>query len=192
MPIVAAVIAVTTTGSASAERGGRGHGAHFRFAWLANDPANSYDNAIRAGIEEVAAKAHSTVDPFFAGFDPALQLAQCTDALAAGGYDALIVIAADPLGIVPCVEAARAAGVAVASVDLPIGTDPSAVEPQVAGVVASALIPAAAWGGAVTRSCPGCALGSSRATCSTWRAWRHSRSTRSAWPPPKPPPTGRR
>ena len=54
---------------------------------LANDPANTYDNAIRAGIESVTARTHSTLVAFFAGFDPATQLAQCTDALASGGYD---------------------------------------------------------------------------------------------------------
>lgn len=151
---VVAVVAAMGAGPSSAERGGLGHGAHFRFAWLANDPANAYDNAILAGIEQVAAKARSTVDVFFAGFDPSVQLQQCHDALGTGGYDALIVIAADPIGIIPCVDAARAAGVAVAAVDLPIGPEPSTADPQVPGVVASSLIPATDWAGGVTSIVP--------------------------------------
>ncbi len=143
----------------AASPGGSGHGAHFRVAWLANDPANQYDAAIRTGIEEVTAKANSTVDAFFAGFDPAVQLQQCADALASGIYAALIIIAADPLGILPCVESAHAAGVPVAAVDLPIGPDPTTAQPQVPGVVASSLIPSSDWGGAVTQVVPGLCAG---------------------------------
>ena len=155
-----AIAVVAGPGSGvGATPGGNGHGAHFHLAWLANDPANHYDNAIRAGLEEVVAKANGTVDAFFAGFDPAVQLQQCADALAAGTYDALIIIAADPIGIVPCVEAAHEAGVPVAAVDLPIGPDPTTVAPQVDGIVASSLIPSSEWGTAVTGIVPGLCAG---------------------------------
>lgn len=149
---------VVAASPAAAKRDG-GHGSHFRFAWLANDPGNEYDNAILAGIRAEAAKSQSTVDPYFAGFDPAVQLVQCQEAIASGLYDGLIVIAASATDIVPCVDQARAAGVAVAAVDLPIGPDTTTVEPQVPGVVASALVPAADYaakfGAFVPEACAG-------------------------------------
>ena len=151
---MAATAALASVAPVGAAPGGSGHGAQFRLAWLANDPANQYDNAIRAGIEEEAAKAHATVDAFFAGFDPGVQLEQCAAALDAGVYSALLIIAADPIAILPCVEAARAAGVPVAAVDLPIGPDLTTVAPQVPGVVAASLIPAAEWGPAVSAMVP--------------------------------------
>jgi ribose transport system substrate-binding protein len=136
-----------------------GHGGRFRFAWLANDPANEYDNAILAGIRSEADKSKSTVDPYFAGFDPPTQLAQCHEALSSGAYDALLVIAASPTGILPCVAEARDAGVPVAAVDLPIGPDTTTFEPQVPGVVASSLVPAsdyaAKFGSFVPEACAG-------------------------------------
>jgi ABC-type sugar transport system substrate-binding protein len=104
---LAALAALLAPAAAIPGVGGPGHGAHFRFAWLANDPANAYDNAILAGIEAEAARSQSTVDPYFAGFDPAAQLAQCQEALASGSYDGLLVIAASNTEIVPCVAAAR-------------------------------------------------------------------------------------
>jgi ribose transport system substrate-binding protein len=131
-----------------------GHGAHFRFAWLANDPANSYDNAIFAGIESVAARSQSTIETFFAAFDPATQLAQCDQAVSSSRYDGLIIIAASATEILPCVERAQAAGIAVAAVDLPIGEDPTTVQPQVEGVVASVHLTASYWRSAVTEILP--------------------------------------
>ena len=53
-----------------------------RFAWLANDPANTYDAATLAGIRDITGLVHATVDPFYAGFDGPTQLAQCRQALA--------------------------------------------------------------------------------------------------------------
>lgn len=133
---------------------GRGHGAQFRLAWLANDPNNAYDNAILAGIESVAARSRSTVRAFFAGFDPATQLTQCVDAVSSGSYDGLIIVAASPTEIIPCVEAAHAAGIPVAAVDLVIGPDQTTVEPQVEGIVAASYVTAADWGAAVTEIVP--------------------------------------
>jgi ribose transport system substrate-binding protein len=151
---MAATAAIGSVAPVGAAPGGNGHGANFRLAWLANDPSNQYDNAIRAGIEEEAARAHATVDAFFAGFDPGVQLEQCAAALDAGVYAALLIIAADPIAIIPCVEAAHAAGVPVAAVDLPVGPDQTTVEPQVPGVVAASLIPAGEWGTAVSAMVP--------------------------------------
>lgn len=144
----------TTAGPATASPGGNGHGARFRIAWLANDPTNSYDNAIRSGIEQVFAQSNSTVDPFYAGFDPATQSTQCQQALASHEYDALIIMAASPTEIAPCVAAANAAGVLVTATDLPIGPDPTTVQPQLPGEVAASFISAGAFGAALAEVTP--------------------------------------
>jgi ribose transport system substrate-binding protein len=151
--VLVAILVTPSTAPAKAPTDA-GHGAQFHFAWLANDPANTYDNAIRLGIESVAARSHSTVDAFFAGFDPATQLAQCGAAVSSGDYDALIVMAASATEIVPCVEQARDAGIPVAAVDLPIGEDPTTVQPQVDGVVAAVHLTAPYWGAAVSEILP--------------------------------------
>ena len=155
----AIIVAGFTSEAIAANAGGNGHGSHFRFAWLANDPANPYDNAILGGIRDAAAKSHSTVDPFFAGFDPDTQLSQCFSALQTGQYDGLLVIAASPTGILPCVDAARNANVKVVAVDLPIGPDPTTVQPQVPGQVGACFITAPHFGQAVEdiipRACEG-------------------------------------
>ena len=155
LTVVMAAFGLIASGSSPARAAaGRGHGAQFRLAWLANDPNNAYDNAILAGIESVAVRSQSSVDAFFAGFDPATQLGQCLDAVSSGSYDGLIIIAASPIEIIPCVEAAHAAGIPVAAVDLVIGPEQTTVEPQVEGIVAASYVTAADWGAAVTEIVP--------------------------------------
>jgi ribose transport system substrate-binding protein len=129
----------------------RGHGNNRRvnIAWLANDPNNTYDNANLDGAIEVASSTHSTVEAFFSGYDPALQLDQCNDAVESGRFDALILVPADSVGIVPCVSNAKAHGIPVVATDLPIGSDPTTSEPQVPGQVGAVLTPAAKWGTSV-------------------------------------------
>ena len=125
-----------------------------RFAWLANDPNNSYDNATLAGIREVVGFTGATVDPFFAGFDPATQLAQCRQALASGLYSGLFIEAADAVAIEPCVALAHSKKIPVVATDLPIGPDLSTVQPQVPGEVGASFIPAPRWGHAITGILP--------------------------------------
>ncbi len=118
---------------------------HKRFAWLANDPNNTYDNATLAGIKDVTGNVGHTVDPFYAGFDPSTQLQQCMDALHSRKYDGLFVESADAVAIEPCVAEARQKGVPVVATDLPIGPDLTTVQPQVPGEVGASFIPATSW-----------------------------------------------
>src|SRR5215472_15350811 len=97
------------------------HARHRRFAWLANDPTNTYDNATLAGIQDVVGVLGHAVDPFYAGFDLKTQLAQCRQALHTHRYSGLFVDADDAVGIEPCVAEARREGVPVVAIDLPIG-----------------------------------------------------------------------
>lgn len=125
-----------------------------RFAWLANDPTNTYDNATLAGIRNAASVLGQTVDPFYAGFDINQQLAQCQTAIQAGIYSGLFVEADDPVGIEPCVAEAHKAGIPVVATDLSIGPDPLTVNPQVPGEVGASFIPAGHYASALKNIVP--------------------------------------
>lgn len=117
-----------------------------KIAYLANDPTNTYDGATRDAIIAVAAGNHSKVFPFYAGFDPTVQLQQCFGILEAHKYDAIILTAADSNAIIPCVTEAKERHVPVVAVDLPIGPDITTFQPQVPGEVGAVLVPPADWG----------------------------------------------
>jgi ABC-type sugar transport system substrate-binding protein len=125
-----------------------------RFAWLANDPANTYDAATLAGIRDLVGLVRATVDPFYAGFDGPTQLAQCRAALASRLYDGLFIEAADAVGIEPCVAEAKQRNVPVVATDVPIGPDANNVQPQVANEVGATFIPGTRWGNAVKNVTP--------------------------------------
>ncbi len=115
-------------------------------AWLGNDPANAYDNANLDGARAVAHDDNARVTAKYAGFDPSVQLDQCFDAVESCRYDAIVIIPDDPVGILPCLEAAADDDVPVVATDLPIGPDLTTPEPQAEGQVGAVLTPAAAWG----------------------------------------------
>jgi ribose transport system substrate-binding protein len=132
------------------------------FAWLANDPNNTYDNATLAGLREVMTPTGATVETYFAGFNGTTQLAQCRAALALNKYTGLFISAADAVGIIPCVTEAKAKGVPVVATDLPIGPDTGTVQPQVPGQVGASFIPATSWAAAVKSIIPQACAGLSQ------------------------------
>lgn len=159
--ILLSMIAVSVAGACAASPAGAGevedtlagesHDKTFfwprvRIAWLGNDPSNTYDNANRDASAVVAFLMNASLTPFYSGWDPEVQLDQCYGAIRSGRYDALIILAADPIGIVPCVEEAGQRGIPVVASDLQIGPDPTTVEPQVPGQVGAVLVPPAKWG----------------------------------------------
>lgn len=129
--------------------GGGSEAAPPRVAWFGATPDNTYDEAILAGTREAVMAADGAVEPFYSQFDPALQLEQCRGAVASGDFDALVILAASAEGIVPCVTEAEAAGIPVVAADLPIGPDPTTLEPQVPGQVGAVLIASGSYGPAL-------------------------------------------
>ena len=148
------------------------------FAWLANDPNNTYDNATLAGLREVMTPTGATVEPYFAGFNGATQLAQCRAALALNKSTGLFVSAADAVGIIPCVTEAKAKCVPVVATDLPIGPDTGTVQPQVPGQVGASFIPATSWAAAVKSIIPQACAGLSQCNVSMSPGCHRSPSTR--------------
>jgi ribose transport system substrate-binding protein len=82
-----------------------------------------------------------TVKVFNAAFDPQKQQQQCQDAVTSGRYNVIALAALSPPTGVPCVKAAKAAGIPVVTIELATGKSASVVEPQVDGVVGSAILP---------------------------------------------------
>jgi ribose transport system substrate-binding protein len=121
----------TTAGTTASDAGAKKP----RIAFLQYVDAG-YPEAMRDGAGDYA----ESVTPFIANFDPQKQNQQCRDAVQSGRYDAILLNAVDPTTTTPCVNAAKAADIPVVAVEIPIGEDVTTSEPQVDGVVGSAVI----------------------------------------------------
>lgn len=117
-----------------------------RIAWLAADPSNTYDNANLAGATESANRLNATIQPFYAAFNPVKQLDQCNQAVASGNFDAIVILPATADGLIPCVSNAQSRKMPVVAADLPLGTDPATINPQVPGQTGAVLTPSAKFG----------------------------------------------
>jgi ribose transport system substrate-binding protein len=98
-----------------------------------------YNQAEVSGIKQGLAANGGTVKVFNSNFDPQAGQKQCQDAISSGRYNAFVISTLTPPTGVPCVKAAKAAGIPVATIEQTIGTDPARtydIKPQVDGVVA--------------------------------------------------------
>jgi ribose transport system substrate-binding protein len=98
---------------------------------------DDYIQAKIKGLESAVEPGGGSVKVFNANFDPQAQLKQCQDAIATQRYNAIVLNAIDGPAGVPCVAAAKEAGIPVVTVDVAVGNDPNDIEPQVDGVVAT-------------------------------------------------------
>src|SRR3978361_355604 len=94
-----------------------------------------------AGRKKAVSPGGGSVKVFSADFDPQKQLKQCQDAITSGRYNASVLSPVDPAHGVPCIKAAEAAKVPVATIEQAVGPDPYSLKPQFAGVVAVGTIP---------------------------------------------------
>jgi ribose transport system substrate-binding protein len=100
-----------------------------------------YSQAELKGIKKALADSGGggTVKVFNANFDPQVQQKQCQDAITSGRYNAIVLVpVTQPTGV-PCVKAAKAAGIPVATLEQTVGADATRyydLKPQLEGVVA--------------------------------------------------------
>src|SRR5206468_1022313 len=73
-------------------------------------------------------------------FDPATQTKQCLDAVASGRYNVIVITGVSGPTSIPCVKAAAGAKIPVVAIDLPVGNNPEAIEPDTDGVVAQVVL----------------------------------------------------
>jgi ribose transport system substrate-binding protein len=106
-------------------------------AYLSFAVANSYDAPMLAAAQAAAAAGNAKLTVFDANLDPAQQTKQLQDATASGKYDAIITQPLYGAGLVPDVEKAIAAGIAVGNIDQVLGTDMTTPDSQVDGLSAN-------------------------------------------------------
>lgn len=132
--------ASTSGGSATVATGDAG-AKKLRIAYFMGPKANTYLQSTLRGVEEAATRAGAELKVFDSGYDPAKQVGQVQDALAAGGYDAFVVSALDGTSLVPALEQAIQSGIAVATTVNPVGSDPASSEIQIEGQTISVMTP---------------------------------------------------
>ncbi len=101
----------------------------------------AYEAANVRGAKATAEKAGASVVEFSANFDPGQQLQQCMDVITAKKVDQLVIVPVDGSAILPCVAAAKDAGIGVFSIDTPIGPDYTSKEIQDPGVTGQVIQP---------------------------------------------------
>ncbi len=99
---------------------------------------NTYTAAALDGMKQAAAPSGTSIQVFDANYDARKQAAQIQDAITSGKFDGFLILPVDPT-IIPKVKEAIAQKIPVVSHDIPLGTDPSTVKPQVPGQNASVL-----------------------------------------------------
>lgn len=111
-----------------------------RIAYLAG--FTNHDWA-QVGVNAAKAKAESmnaTLEVFDAQSDPAKQYAQIQDLITTQRFDSIVIMPVDGASIVPAVEEAIGAGLAVVDVAFPVGTDLTTRESQVKGMAGSVVL----------------------------------------------------
>lgn len=121
------------------------------FAFIAAD-LSDFGQAQVEGIESIVNPLGGTVTTLDgANTDDELNRI-CNDAITSGRYNGLILNPVSAPGAIPCVEAAREAGIPVATVEAVAGPDSSQVEPQLEGVIVAAGTSNRAYGAQIAQN----------------------------------------
>ena len=110
-------------------------------AYLSASSANTWLAASRTAMEGVAAANNIEIVEFDAQFDAALQQQQFQDAIAAGRYDGIVLVALTGAAAIPDILDALDAGIEVVTLNQVVGEDLTTVEPQVEGQAAAVFEP---------------------------------------------------
>jgi len=121
--------------SAGARTDSRSAAKPITIAVLLNSSANTYYQANLAGAQAAAKKYGGQVTKVFsANFDAATQAAQIQDAITAKAYDVFLIAPTASNVIVPQVTQAVKAGIKVACMLSPCGSNPNGMARQIAGL----------------------------------------------------------
>jgi ribose transport system substrate-binding protein len=116
-----------------------GDGEALRIAMFASSSQNGYNQAIWQGLQDAAAEDGNVETEIYDGeFNAEVQFNQMEDIVAAGQFDAFLVVPNDTVGIEPAIESAFDEGIPVATALFPIGPDLATLEPQVEGIITAA------------------------------------------------------
>ncbi len=131
-----ALLAVFATAGASAKsnhaatkQGNVKAVAFFGFA-----AANSFAQATWAGVKQAAKQAGVTAKFFDPNFNAQTQVSQIQDATTSGQYQAFVIQANDGNSVIPAIEQAVKAHIAVVAEFTPIGSNYASLTPPISGV----------------------------------------------------------
>ncbi len=113
---------------------GSGEGVNIMFTGFGQDNnlANAFADAVTAEAELYGATAEFAGPP---SYDPVAQSKLLCDAASSGRYQGIVMQTIDSASIVECAKQAIDAGIAVVTIEFPIGADVTEAEPQVEGLV---------------------------------------------------------
>ncbi|MDR1710481.1 MAG: sugar ABC transporter substrate-binding protein [Propionibacteriaceae bacterium] len=98
--------------------------------------ANSFANAVWAGIQTYAAEIGADAEFFDGEFNAEKQVQQVQDANTSGKYQVYVIGANDGAALIPAVEQAVSQGIKVVAADFPVGTAYDTYQAQVEGTFA--------------------------------------------------------
>jgi ribose transport system substrate-binding protein len=130
--LLAAAVAIAAAVAGAVVASGSGAQKRVQIAYFAPQ-ANTYAQATYQGLVEAGKKLNAQITRFDTGFDAQKEYSQIQDATTLKKFDAFVIIALDPVSLVPAVKAAIKAGIAVVNTDLVLGPKFGVQRPQVAG-----------------------------------------------------------
>ncbi len=129
-----AAVVMTVTADARTQRSSS-HQANVKaVAFFGFAAANSFAQATWAGVKKAAAAAHVTAKFFDPNFNAQTQVSQIEDAITSGQYQAFVVQANDGNSVIPAIEKAVKAHIAVVAEFTPIGSNYASITPPIPGV----------------------------------------------------------
>ncbi|WP_053382387.1 sugar ABC transporter substrate-binding protein [Leucobacter celer] len=134
-----AALALTGCSGGTDDTGGDGESGEFvpSFAFITGD-ISDFGQVQIEGMESVVEPLGGKVTVFDSD-NAESQNSDCMDIVSSGQYNGIMLNALSGAGAVPCAEAAAEAGIPVVAVETVVGPDATKIEPQVDGVIASAV-----------------------------------------------------
>ena len=129
-----AAVVMTVTADARTQRTAAHQSTVKAVAFFGFAAANSFAQATWAGVKQAAAAAHVQTKFFDPNFNAQTQVSQIEDAITSGQYQAFVIQANDGNAVIPAIEKAVKAHIAVVAEFTPIGSNYASITPPIAGV----------------------------------------------------------
>jgi ribose transport system substrate-binding protein len=129
---VAVVASCSTLGASAKPAASQGNVKAVAFFGFA--AANSFAQATWAGVKQAAKKYNVTAKFFDPNFNAQTQVSQIQDAVTSGQYQAFVVQANDGNSVIPALQQAVKAHIAVVAEFTPIGSNYASITPPIPGV----------------------------------------------------------
>jgi ribose transport system substrate-binding protein len=126
-----------TAASSETESSSSGSAEELKIAYFGQESANAYTTAQEKAAKSKADELGVSIDFFDAGLDPTTQRNQIQDATTGGKYNVFIVESVDGSAVTAVSEQAIEKGIKVVAEFIPLGPNPSTLEPQIEGLTST-------------------------------------------------------